>query len=276
MQLKSYLRRIGLPAATLAADLATLRSVTRHHAMSIPFENIAVLVSGPPDLALPAVEAKLVEAGRGGYCYEQNSLLAAALGELGFRVTGLSARVRYGMPADLVTPRSHMVLLVETESGPACADAGFGGLTLTAPVALQWHEPQATPHERVRLVPVEGDHLLQAEIGSGWADVYRFDLSCHLPADYVQQNWHTATRPNALFANNLVVTLPTPEGRYALFNRTLTWRPLRGDSRRRAVESRQDLREVLQTTFGLAPSPEELDAAWEVSGRNAALNPAFS
>ena len=211
MNLDAYLERIGY-AGPRAPTLETLRAITRLHATTIPFENLSVLIEGPPDLELPALEAKLVDAGRGGYCYEQNGLLAAALVALGFGVQGLSARVRYGVPPDVVTPRSHRLMRVETPEGVAFADVGFGGLTLTAPVMMRWQEEQDTPHERVRLVPAEDDFLLQALVGEAWTDVYRFDLAVHLPPDYVQQNWHTATRPNGLFGNNLIAAMPMPEG----------------------------------------------------------------
>ena len=136
MNLDAYLDRIGY-AGPRTPTLATLRAITRLHATTIPFENLSVLVDGPPDLDLPALEAKLVDAGRGGYCYEQNGLLAAALVALGFDVQGLSARVRHGVPPEVVTPRSHRLMSVETSEGTAFADAGFGGLTLTAPVMLR-------------------------------------------------------------------------------------------------------------------------------------------
>jgi N-hydroxyarylamine O-acetyltransferase len=275
MDLQHYFRRIGYDGPR-APTPDVLAAVAHRHAMAIPFENIAVLASGPPDLEPGAVEAKLVGARRGGYCYEQNALLMAALTALGFRVTGLSARVRYGIPPEVMSARSHMVLQVATDAGSMIVDAGFGGLTLTAPVPLRWHEEHQTPHERVRLVPVDDDHLLQARIGDAWFDVYRFDLSRHLHADYVQQNWHTATRPNALFGNNLVVTLPRADGRYALFNRTLTWRPLAGEKTRSEIDSRDRLRTVLADVFGLEVTPEELDKAWDVAGRGAASSPAFS
>ena len=152
MNLDAYLDRIGY-AGPRTPTLETLRAITRLHATTIPFENLSVLIDGPPDLELPALEAKLVDAGRGGYCYEQNGLLAAALVALGFEVQGLSARVRYGVPPDVVTPRSHRLMRVETAEGTAFADVGFGGLTLTAPVMSLWQEEQDTPHERVRLVP---------------------------------------------------------------------------------------------------------------------------
>lgn len=275
MNLDAYLDRIGY-AGPRTPTLATLRAITRLHATTIPFENLSVLVDGPPDLELPALEAKLVDAGRGGYCYEQNGLLAAALAALGFRVQGLSARVRYGVPPDVVTPRSHRLMSVETSEGTAFADAGFGGLTLTAPVMLRWNEEQDTPHERVRLVPAGSDFLLQALVGEAWTDVYRFDLAVHLPPDYVQQNWHTATRPNGLFGNNLIAAMPMPEGRYALFNRTLTWRPLAGEKVRTEVRSKAELREVLGELFSIEASAAELDRAWEVAGRSTPLHPGFS
>jgi len=275
MNLDAYLARIGY-AGPRTATLVTLREITRKHAMSIPFENLSVLVDGAPDLELSALQAKLVDRSRGGYCYEQNGLLAAALRELGFSVVGLSARVRYRIPEGVVTPRSHMLMRVETPEGIAFADAGFGGLTLTAPVMMRWHEEQETPHERVRLVPAGDDFVLQALVGDAWSDVYRFDLAVQLPADYVQQNWHTATRPDALFANNLIAAIPMPEGRYALFNRTLTWRPLDGRVVREQIQTKAKLREALAERFSIEASPAELDRAWDVSGRHDNLHPGFS
>lgn len=275
MNLDAYLDRIGYDGPR-TATLDTLRAITRLHATTIPFENLSVLVAGAPDLDLPALEAKLVDGGRGGYCYEQNGLLAAAMRAIGFRVTGLAARVRYGLPPEVVTPRSHMLMRVDTPEGAVFADAGFGGLTLTAPVMMRLNEEQETSHEPVRLVPDDEGFLLQARLAGEWTDVYRFDLAVQLPPDYVQQNWHTATRPNALFANNVIVAMPMPEGRYALFNRTLTWRPLAGEKVRSDVRTKAELREVLSEIFSIEPSGAELDRAWEVSGRAGPLHPGFS
>jgi N-hydroxyarylamine O-acetyltransferase len=258
------------------ASLDVLREITRRHAMTIPFENLAVLVNGAPDLDLAAIEAKLVHAGRGGYCYEQNALLLAVLERVGFKVKGLSARVRYGIPPEVLTPRSHMLIAVETPAGPAFADAGFGGLTLTAPVMLRWREEQATPHEPVRLVPADEDHLLQARVGGEWMDVYRFDLAKQIAPDYEQQNWHTVARRNALFANNVVAAMPHADGRYAMFNRTLTWRPLVGPKKQHTAASPEEMRSLLGKHFWIDPSPEELERAWEVSGRATALHAGFS
>src|SRR5437879_25285 len=52
----------------------------------------------PVPLDLASLQAKLVGARRGGYCYELNPLLAAALEALGFAVVKLGARVRWRAP----------------------------------------------------------------------------------------------------------------------------------------------------------------------------------
>jgi N-hydroxyarylamine O-acetyltransferase len=91
--LAAYLRRIGLdarPPAT-AAGLAELHLA---HATHIPFENLDVLLGRPIRLDPASLQRKLVGARRGGYCFEQNLLFAAALEVVGFRLTKLAARVR--------------------------------------------------------------------------------------------------------------------------------------------------------------------------------------
>lgn len=266
MNLDAYLRRIGYDGPR-DASLATLSEIARRHAMTIPFENIAVLCTGAPDLEAAAVEAKLVERRRGGYCFEQNGLLLAALRALGFEVMPLSARVRYGLSPDVVTPRSHMVLLVAVDATRMLVDAGFGGLTPTAPLDLDTREPQPTPHETFRVVPGPEGFVVQARFAHDWRDLYGFDLVRQHPVDYAQQNWYTATRPGALFANNLVVARPVPGGRRTLFNRTMTWRAREGEVERSTVPSMEALRDALATHFGVRPGDAELAKAWSVAER---------
>ena len=90
LDLDSYLRRIGY-AGPLAPSADVLEALHRAHATHIPFENLDILLGKPISLALPDIQAKLVTARRGGYCFEHNSLLGAALGQVGFRVTPLAA-----------------------------------------------------------------------------------------------------------------------------------------------------------------------------------------
>jgi len=152
IDLDAYLRRIGFEGRA-RADLATLREVHRLHARAIPFENLSAFVGEPIALDAAALEAKLVHGGRGGWCFEHNLLLRHALEALGYEVGLLAARVRWNVAPHVETPRSHCVLRVRLAEGDFIDDVGFGGQSLTAPLALVPGLEQSTPHESYRLVP---------------------------------------------------------------------------------------------------------------------------
>lgn len=95
------------------------------HAEAIPFENLNPLLRWPVRLDAPSLQRKMVRAGRGGYCFEQNLLLSHALTALGFRVTGLAARMLWNVPEGVVTPRGHMLLCVDIDEQPYIVDVGF-------------------------------------------------------------------------------------------------------------------------------------------------------
>src|SRR3990167_7344046 len=124
---------------------------------TIPFENIDVLLGRPPQLELSALEGKLVDARRGGYCYEHSTLLAALLRELGFDVRLHSARVVVITPR-AESPRTHMFLTV----GNVMLDPGFGRRAPRVPVPLDG--TPAGEHRLLRdgadVVLVHGDQRL--------------------------------------------------------------------------------------------------------------------
>jgi N-hydroxyarylamine O-acetyltransferase len=101
IDLKAYAGRIE-HKGQLAPNLATLEALHLAHATHITFENLDVLMGKPIRLDLESLAAKLIQGARGGYCFEQNALFAAALEEIGFRVTRLAATVRMG--SQKITP----------------------------------------------------------------------------------------------------------------------------------------------------------------------------
>ena len=133
VDLDAYLARIGY-RERLDPTVETLRGLHFAHATQIPFENLDILLGRSIVLDLESLQKKLVERRRGGYCFEQNTLFAAVLESLGFAVTRLAARVRFG--ATSIRPRSHMLLSVEIDGEPWLADVGFGGEGLLHPVPL--------------------------------------------------------------------------------------------------------------------------------------------
>jgi len=82
---EAYLRRLGLQAP-IATDLDGLRRLQRAHLEAIPFENSSVLRGEPIVLEEPPLVRKVVDEGRGGFCFELNGAFAWLLGVLGFEV----------------------------------------------------------------------------------------------------------------------------------------------------------------------------------------------
>jgi N-hydroxyarylamine O-acetyltransferase len=250
--LPAYFDRIGY-GGPAEPTLAALREVHRLHVAAIPFENLSPLMGDDVSLDLGALQAKLVRGGRGGYCYEHNTLLWAALQAMGFKVEGLAARVRWGLPEDAPPrPRSHMALLVHSPEGPFVADVGFGGLTMSAPLALLPGGVQQTPHEPFRLAEAEtGGYDLQAEVGGAWRTLYRFDLNPNLPADYEPMNWVAATHPASPFHSHLMGARAEPHRRLALFDARFTVREKDKPPVERTLASLNELAAVLKEDFGL-------------------------
>ncbi len=259
--LEAWLRRIGHDGPR-TPDLATLRAIVSAQSGVIPFENVDVLLGRTPRLDLPSLERKLVTEGRGGYCFELNALLRAGLTALGFAVTGLLARVIVGLDADAARPATHMVPRVELPEGAFLADAGFGNLTPTGPLALIPGLDQATPHETMRLMAEGPELVLQARLGAEWRNIYRLSPEPKLHADYEVANWFTATHPGSPFVSNLVVSRPGPAGtRATLFNGRLTLRRPGQDADRRMLVDEDDWRDALARTFGLTLTAADLTAA---------------
>ncbi len=120
-QLGAYLARIGLPQPA-AADLETLAAVHRAHLMSFTWEALDAFMGWPSSLRPQDAFAKMVEGGRGGWCYEMNGLLGAALAVLGFRVTRLCGAVNRETLGD-VAIGNHLTLQVDLDR-PYLAEVG--------------------------------------------------------------------------------------------------------------------------------------------------------
>lgn len=140
-QLAAYLARIGL-SMPVTPDRATLDAIVRAHVRAIPFENLDVQLGRPLTTDPAAAFAKLIGSRRGGWCYEHNGVLGAALAAIGFDVMRMSAAVMRQVRGE-ESMGSHLCLLVQCD-GPLLVDAGFGSW-LGAPVPLekgQWlHHP---------------------------------------------------------------------------------------------------------------------------------------
>jgi N-hydroxyarylamine O-acetyltransferase len=254
--LRAYCDRVGYDGPA-EPTLAVLRRLQGLHPLSIPFENLDALAGIAPVLDLQGLQAKLVGARRGGWCFEHNALFAAALETIGFKVERLIARVRWGLPpGGAATPRTHMLLRVTIDDEPWLADVG--AVTLTGPLRFELDTVQETPHGLFRLQDADGEWEQQAKLGETWTAAYRFDLKPAELVDYEVGNWFCATNPGSIFTQTLIASRVAPEERLSLTNNDFVRRRLDGAVERRYLGSGREISDVLGEAFGIDP-PEQID-----------------
>ncbi|MCJ1681098.1 arylamine N-acetyltransferase [Streptomyces sp. APSN-46.1] len=251
LDLDAYLARIGIEAGAgeLRPDLATLYAVHRAHTAAITFESLDVLFGRPVELDVKALEDKLVHGRRGGYCYEQNSLLAAALERIGFEVSGRGARNR--TRGDSLLAVTHAVLVVTVEGEPWLCDAGFGYQGPREPVPLARPGVEVRQGEWTYSVREEGDLLVLCVLRGGtWRDLYAFSPQRYHPVDYVVLNHYSSSHPHSSFVGQAIVQRPGDALRLSFVGRELTRLYPDGRVERRPVTS-DELLSLLAREFGL-------------------------
>jgi N-hydroxyarylamine O-acetyltransferase len=250
LDLDAYLDRIGYEGAA-EPTLQVLDAIHLAHATTIPFENLDVLLGRPIRLDLPSLQDKLVRDRRGGYCFEHNTLFAAALEAVGFGVTRLGARVRFG--ARGVTARTHMVLLVRADGEERIADVGFGGGSILRSLPAAPGPVVDQFGWRFRLVDDDGARVVQTRRPRGWIDLYAFTFEPQYPADYEMANHFTSTHPSSPFTRTLTAQLCAPERSLILRGRKLIEETPTGETASQVPDD--ELLDVLAERFTLSFPP---------------------
>lgn len=238
-----YLNRIGIDAVP-AVDALGLRALHEAHLATVPFENLSIALGERIELDEQRLLDKVVGARRGGFCYELNGAFAWLLRRVGFAVECLEARVfSDGEPGP---PFDHMVLRVNAGE-PFLADVGFGDSFLTP---LRFHE-RAEQLDRTgayRLVPVDD---ITIDLLRDSAPQFRLSREPHELAEFAGMCDYHQTSAESHFKTGTICSLPTPEGRITIRNRTrITTSD--GERTEHPIESDEELRALLEDRFGIA------------------------
>lgn len=252
--LDDLLRRIGLDSAP-AADVAGLHAVHRAYLEQVPYEDIAVQLreSGPLDEA--ALAARILS-GRGGYCFELNTVLAAILRELGFAVS-----YHQGVVGG-EGPTNHMVLVVDLGGERWIADAGLGeGFIDPLPLRERRHRGRGPFAWTLEREPAGTWWMTQHE----WGSVSGFRMSAEPSplAAFAPHHRRLSTDPASSFVQTLVVQKPTDDRIVTLRARTLSQKGPEVDSRR--VIERGELGDVLRGVFGITLDAGRLQRLWTLA-----------
>jgi N-hydroxyarylamine O-acetyltransferase len=210
----AYLRRIGYDGS-LEPTAGTLQALQYAHLLAVPFENLDIHLGRPLSLELPALFDKIVTRRRGGFCYELNGLFSALLGQLGYRLDLLSARVTTGS-GGFGPEFDHLALVVHLEQR-WLVDVGFGD-SFRRPLRLDECAPQSVEGQGYQIECHGDDYTLYQENGDEWEVQYLFNDRPRRLTEFAAMCHHHQTSPESTFTNERLCTRATPGGRVTFSN----------------------------------------------------------
>ena len=162
----AYLRRIGLSEQTGPPTLELLAELQLAHLVAVPFENLHVYHRRSPRTGVDWSVPKIVEQGRGGWCFELNGAFAALLRAVGFTADHVACRVWEGsstnpVPGGWGPEFDHLATVVHLAGERWFVDVGFGDCCVQ-PLPLADHEQAAVP--RAARMEARGDAFVLHEL----------------------------------------------------------------------------------------------------------------
>jgi arylamine N-acetyltransferase len=247
-----YFHRVSYTGPT-EPTIDVLAALVAAHNRSIPFENLDPVLGVPvADLRPQTLFDKLVRRRRGGYCFEQNGVMAHVLSQLGFGVDVLGGRVVWMNTGGELPAQTHQVLAVTVpgDDGRYLVDVGFGGQTLSSPIRLETDTVQQTRHEPYRIREHDDGYVLETQIRDTWEPLYLFSTRPFPMIDRQVGSWYVSTYPESGFVVGLTVALVTDDARWNLRGRNLAIHS-KGESERIRFDDAAQVVEALTDRFGI-------------------------
>ncbi|KAH9381544.1 hypothetical protein HPB48_005481 [Haemaphysalis longicornis] len=277
-QKQDYLRHLGMPEA-LEPTKANLDALISVHLERVPFENLDNLLDRPAPLDAEAVLRKVMQLGRGGCCYELNSIFGRLLLALGYRLQLRTARVRLHVPESCrakMTWPDHIVLCVHCEDDNHdwyIVDVSIGAVGIYRALSEKGEDE---PFRVRRLGHPELPGTLEVSIpskrqgGSGWKVLYTVDPCLRHWVDFAPLYWFSTTYPQSQLRCKLIVARMLTDGSWLRLvnDRLSSWSR---DGRRedlKALRDEHEILDVLQRDFVLRPSHDEEMQQWLIVFRD--------
>lgn len=217
-QLEGYYARVGI-APPARPDFEALKAIHRAHALAFSWEaaDAFAMIPGPGNVDPQRAYARMVEGRRGGWCYEMNGLLGAALAGAGFEVTRLCAGVRR-LEMGEAAVGNHLSLRVDMADGPWLVEAGLGD-AVPVPIRLEVGAG-GDAFLSCAIETADGDWLRYVNHRHGQASTFDFQAMHSDEALLGAKEEWLRTDPGSPFTGALAIMRHFPDRIEALANRT--------------------------------------------------------
>ena len=241
---KAYLKRIGLEGVEIRPDKESLDLVLKAHLRHVPFDDLDVWAKGVcPSLAVEDLYNKVVVNGRGGYCFELNSLFKAFLLSLGFDAYTVICHLCHD-PSFIAVP-AHCGVIVTIGDMQYFTDVGYGGKVPDEAVALD-----GMVHCGYRSGTEDYYTYVEESTGNGWKRVFLFKNLPALPVELMPLNFNVSQSAGSRFRTQPLLNLRYSDGNVLVAGRS--FKLTRGNEvTERQLKDVEDLKKVAEEYFHL-------------------------
>jgi N-hydroxyarylamine O-acetyltransferase len=261
----ALLRHIGLDARP-APDAGGLRAVHRAFVSSVAYDCLTAQLDEHAPLDPDALVERTLATGRGGYCFEINTILLTLLDGLGFQMQRRLGIVGPRTAFDDGDPTNHLALVATTADGEAyICDAGWGeGPVDPLPLRVGEHHGPGPLSWTVEREP-GGRAWWVGQHPWGSSPGFRFGDVAQPLAAYAPHHEYLATSADSRFVRTLVVQQPFDDHVVTLRARTLS-RKGPGRDERSVLDDEDALAATLRDVFGIDPEAlgaERIARLWD-------------
>ncbi len=241
-----YLERVGIDAGK-DCDASFLEALHFAHIQSMVLDNLDIHLGPTIEIDVPRIFDKIVRRGRGGFCYELNSMFGSLLLSLGYEVSVHAACVVTS--GSRWIPFGHISLNVTCEDKDWLVDVGFGN-SFQRPLEIGKGGEQVDEGGAHILEPVEEGWLLCSRIyGDTFDPEYRFDLTPRHLSEFKDRCRWTQNNITSGFTRSIIATRPVPGGRRTV--QGLTLRHFQDGASKEIPLTSKERARVLIEDFGL-------------------------
>lgn len=221
MNVNNYFNRIGI-AGFGNPDISNLKLLHKKHLLHIPFENLDIRSGKEIVLSSDALEKKILDEKRGGYCYELNGMFYILLKSLGYKVKMISARVNNGK-GGWGAEYDHLAIVTEIDGREFLTDVGFGD-NFFEPLEIVVGKVQKDRRGYFKIEKHDNEYLVLMKSGDGivFSGDYIFTLYERKWNEFQGMNKYHQTSPESHFTQGRICSIATDDGRISLSDSKLT------------------------------------------------------
>lgn len=250
MQVQHCLNRLGI-TDQVSCNLEGLNRLLFAQLTQIPFDSLDVWGTGAcPSLKLDDIYEKIVEKGRGGYCFELNTFFRSLLNALGFAAFQAVAYILN--PDGTPQPPAHNVVLCDLDGKRYFMDVGYGG-----PVPYQAMELKEGSQQGF-ILKKEDLWYVYRETTEGLQPLTAFRETPATINDLIPLNFYVSQRPDIHFRHVIHLNKRNADGSiYSLDGKQFKIHTTHGITIRE-LTSIDEVKEIMSTYYGMDPNATPL------------------